>query len=96
VAGLIVVASQGGGGGLPGLWTVTESGAGLAPVANGANARLPTFSPDGQQIIFTSDRDGSPDLFRINVDGSGLLKFPNQGGAIDEDAHYTYPPLGAG
>jgi TolB protein len=96
VAGLIVFSSQGGGGGLPGLWTVTESGAGLAPVANGANARLPTFSPDGQQIIFTSDRDGSPDLFRINVDGSGLLKFPNQGGAIDEDAHYTYPPLGAG
>jgi Tol biopolymer transport system component len=30
------------------------------------------WSPDGQSIVFTSERNGSADLFRVNYDGSGL------------------------
>ena len=30
------------------------------------------WSPDGESIVFTSERNGSSDLFRVNPDGSGL------------------------
>jgi Tol biopolymer transport system component len=32
----------------------------------------PSFSHDGSWIIFTSQRGGSADLYRVRVDGSGL------------------------
>ena len=30
------------------------------------------WSPDGQSIVFTSERNGSADLYRVNSDGTGL------------------------
>jgi len=32
----------------------------------------PVFAPDGNSIVFTSDREGSADLFRVKADGTGL------------------------
>jgi Tol biopolymer transport system component len=32
----------------------------------------PAWSPDGTQIAFRSDRDGSSDVYVINTDGTGL------------------------
>src|SRR6516162_8827781 len=32
------------------------------------------WAPDGQSIVFTSDRNGSGDLFRVNADGSRLTQ----------------------
>src|SRR5262245_40528210 len=32
----------------------------------------PSFSPDGQWVVFTSERDGSSDIYRIHPDGTGL------------------------
>ena len=32
----------------------------------------PTWSPTGTQIAFTSERRGQPQIFVINVDGTGL------------------------
>src|SRR6266545_4731213 len=50
--------------------------------ADGAGERLllPTpdidydavWAPDGASIVFTSDREGSADLFRVRPDGTGL------------------------
>ncbi|MDE3166593.1 MAG: PD40 domain-containing protein, partial [Acidobacteriota bacterium] len=34
----------------------------------------PVWAPDGQHIAFTSDRNGSGDLFLVNVDGTGLTQ----------------------
>ena len=50
--------------------------------ANGHNERAllpadgldytPSFSADGKWIVFTSERNGSADIFRVHPDGSGL------------------------
>lgn len=34
----------------------------------------PTFSPDGSQIVFSSDRSGASDIYTINADGTELTK----------------------
>ena len=36
----------------------------------------PTWSPDGKSLVFVSDRLGSPQLFRIQRDGTGLTHLP--------------------
>lgn len=46
-----------------------------------ANDLYPAWAPDGQQLVFASDRDsptaGRFDLYRINRDGSGLTRLTN-------------------
>lgn len=34
----------------------------------------PAWSPDGQWIVFTSERNGSADLYRVTPDGTGLQR----------------------
>ena len=34
----------------------------------------PVWAPNGGSIVFTSERNGSADLFRVNPDGSGLTQ----------------------
>lgn len=36
------------------------------------NFRHPTFSPDGQTLVFTLDKGGLPSLARVGADGSGF------------------------
>ena len=46
----------------------------------------PEWSPDGQRILFTSERDGNPDIFVMNADGSDPINLTNdpadEGGAV--------------
>ena len=37
----------------------------------------PSFSRDGQWVVFTSEKDGLADLFRVHPDGSGLEQITN-------------------
>jgi TolB protein len=38
---------------------------------------IPVFSPDGTRIAFMSGRDGNPEIYVINVDGSNLRRLTN-------------------
>jgi TolB protein len=65
--------------------------------ADGSDARLfpgtqatsldrhASFSPDGRWIVFTSDRAGSSDIFRVRTDGSGLERLTDDP-ALDDQA----------
>jgi len=39
-----------------------------------------SFSPDGSQVLFVSDRDGDPDLYLMNADGSDVQQLTNEPG----------------
>jgi len=42
--------------------------------ANSAIDFFPFWSPDGQQILFQSDRDGDYEIFVMNADGTGQVR----------------------
>lgn len=41
----------------------------------------PAFSPDGNQIVFSSDRTGHGDIYVANIDGSGVTRLTDHGAA---------------
>ena len=48
----------------------------------------PVWSPDGASIVFTSDREGSADLFRVKPDGTGLERLTDNP-AYDDQAAFS-------
>ena len=38
----------------------------------------PTWSPTGTQLAFTSDRGGTPQVYVINIDGTGLIRISGE------------------
>ena len=48
----------------------------------------PAWSPDGDWIAFTSERNGSADLYRIRTDGSGLERLTDDP-AYDDQAAFS-------
>ena len=52
---------------------------------------LPIWSPDGSKIAFTTNRDGNPEIYVMNADGSGLRRMTNHP-AIDVSP--TWSPSG--
>src|SRR5689334_2896276 len=48
----------------------------------------PVWAPDGSSIVFTSERDGSAELYRVKPDGSGLERLTNDP-AYDDQADFS-------
>ncbi len=51
----------------------------------------PAWSPDGTEIVFSSDRAGQPDLWLIDADGAGLRQLTDTAHA---EMHPTWSPDG--
>lgn len=47
------------------------------------NDLSPMFSPDGRRIVFESNRDGNPEIYVMNADGSNQRNVSNFPGAAD-------------
>ena len=45
----------------------------------------PAFSPDGERVVFISDRDGNPEIYIQHLDGSNLTRLTNH------PAHDEFP-----
>ena len=52
---------------------------------------LPSYSPDGTQFAFNSNRDGNIEIYIMNVDGTGTRRLTNHPGI---DTSPTWSPLG--
>src|SRR3954447_7689562 len=78
------------------LWTMNADGSGQTQITSGAADDVePNWSPDGQRIVFSSNRDepgadciAGPfrchyDIYSINANGSGLVNLTNRPGKQD-------------
>lgn len=55
------------------IWTVPSEGGLARPLTrHAARDTSPKFSPDGKEIAFVSDREGSPQVFTMPSDGAGV------------------------
>ena len=59
--------------------------------ASGNSDNFPSWSPNGQQIAFASDRDGNFEIYVMDADGSNLRRLTNNG---DRDVYPSWSPDG--
>src|SRR3954462_11984266 len=72
-----------------GLFVAARDGSGERPLlASPGMDYDPAWAPDGQSIVFTSDREGSADLFRVRLDGTGLERLTDSP-AYDDQAAFS-------
>ena len=70
------------------LFVSNADGTGERKVTEGNLDYNPVWSPDGQWIAFTSERDGSADLYRMHLDGSAPERLTNDP-AYDDQAAFS-------
>jgi Tol biopolymer transport system component len=63
-------------------------GSGERPLTKGSLDYNPSWSADGKWIVFTSERDGSADLYRMRSDGSGVERLTDDL-AYDDQAAFS-------
>jgi Tol biopolymer transport system component/DNA-binding winged helix-turn-helix (wHTH) protein len=67
------------------IWKLDVSQSGSVPIDSGLprstlDETTPSYSPNGQQVVFTSTRSGSEELWISNVDGANLRQMTSMGG----------------
>jgi TolB protein len=73
--------------GQPQLFIAAADGSEERPLlAVSDNDYNPAWAPDGKFLVFTSDRNGSADLYSVNPDGSGLKRLTNETSYDDQAA----------
>jgi TolB protein len=68
------------------LFVSNADGSGERVLTEGALDYNPAWSPDGQWIVFTSERNGSADLYSVRTDGSGLERLTDNPAYNDQAA----------
>lgn len=53
-----------------------------------ATDKMATWSPDGQQIAFVSNRDGNEEIYAMNADGTNVTRL-TYNSAVDESPHWS-------
>jgi TolB protein len=72
-----------------GLFIAAADGSGERPLLSVRDLDYdPVFAPDGQTVVFTSDRAGSADLFRVKPDGMALERLTDDP-AYDDQAAFS-------
>jgi Tol biopolymer transport system component len=76
------------------LFVMRPNGTNVVQITNdAAEERSPTFSPDGQQIAFERWENGDREIYRINIDGTGLVNLTNN--PTSEDVRPAWAPDGS-
>ncbi len=71
------------------LYVSNADGSGERPLLKSAGLDYnPAWSRDGEWIVFTSERDGSADLYRVRPDGTGLERLTDHP-AYDDQAAFS-------
>jgi len=60
------------------LWRINRDGTGLTQLTNGTFDETPSCSPEGKSVIFASLGHGSPELWRVPIQGGEGEKITNQ------------------
>src|SRR5262245_33772150 len=72
-----------------GLFIANADGSGERPLLDTNDLNYDAvWSPDGQSIVFTSEREGSADLFRMKPDGTNLERLTDSA-AYDDQAAFS-------
>src|SRR6476660_2515643 len=72
-----------------GLFVAGSDGSDEHPLIPGSETDYdPVWAPDGGSIVFTSERDGSAELYRVKTDGSGFERLTNDP-AYDDQAAFS-------
>lgn len=61
-------------------------------VSTGQNCRYPTWSPNGNDILFTSSDAGFQRIFRIKIDGTGMIPLT---GVVEDYSSLSWSPDGS-
>ncbi len=56
------------------LCLINADGSDRRCITSGGKDHWPSWSPDGEELVFESERDGHGEIYRINRDGSGLIR----------------------
>lgn len=66
------------------IWSVPADGSSEPKelIAGPSSESTPRFSPDGSRIAFISSRDGAPQIYIANADGSGVKKITDVAGGV--------------
>jgi hypothetical protein len=66
------------------IWVMNADGTNQRQLTNNsAHDEGPAWSPDGTQMVFTSERDGNSEIYLMNADGTDQRRFTNDP-ALDE------------
>lgn len=59
------------------IYTIRPDGTGLERITNDLNASVQDWSPDGSRLAFGSRKDGNPELYLMDADGSDVVNLTN-------------------